>query len=248
MYKFFVKTNQIENEEIIINNEDVNHIKNVLRLNIGEKIEISNIDTIESYVCEIFEYRNNTVVSKILKKIEDKSESKIHLNIIQGLPKADKMELIIQKCTELGCKEFTPVALNRCIVKLDGKDEAKKIDRWQKISEVAAKQSKRNIVPKVNRVVKLNNIIELINEYDIIIVAFEEEKENTIKQELQKLDKKADLKIGILIGPEGGLEKEEVELLKNAGAKIVTLGNRILRTETAPIVMSSIIMYELDEM
>jgi len=248
MYNFFVKNNQIENKKITINNDDVNHIKNVLRLNIGEKIEISNSDTEESFVCKIVNFKNNTVICEIIEKINELSETSIHLHVLQGLPKSDKMELIIQKCTELGVKEFTPVNLNRCIVKLNGKDEQKKIERWQKISEVAAKQSKRNIIPKVNSVIKLEKIIELIKEYDIILVAFEEEKDNKIKKELQKVNKKENLKIAILIGPEGGLEKEEIEDLKQAGAKIVTLGNRILRTETAPIVMSSIIMYELNEM
>jgi len=248
MYNFFVKINQIENKKITINNDDVNHIKNVLRLNIGEKIEISNSDTEESFVCKIVNFKNNTVICEIIEKINELSETSIHLHVLQGLPKSDKMELIIQKCTELGVKEFTPVNLNRCIVKLNGKDEQKKIERWQKISEVAAKQSKRNIIPKVNSVIKLEKIIELIKEYDIILVAFEEEKDNKIKKELQKVNKKENLKIAILIGPEGGLEKEEIEDLKQAGAKIVTLGNRILRTETAPIVMSSIIMYELNEM
>lgn len=248
MYKFFVNTNQIKEGKIKIINDDVNHIKNVLRLNKEEKIEVSDSSSGESYICKILEYENNTVVCEIIEKIEKKSESKIYLHILQGLPKSDKMEMIIQKCTELGVKEFTPVALNRCIVKLNGKDEFKKIERWQKISEVAAKQSKRNIVPKVNYIIKLNKVIELIKEYDIMLVAYEEQKTNTIKSELQKLNKKNNLKIGILIGPEGGIEKEEIEFLKQAGAKIVTLGTRILRTETAPIVMSSVIMYELDEM
>lgn len=248
MYKFFVKGNKIEQERIIIDNNDVNHIKNVLRLGLGEKIAISNLDNGDSFICEIIKFENNTITCKIIEKTEDISETNLHLNILQGLPKSDKMELIIQKCTEIGAKEFTPVALNRCIVKLTEKDELKKIERWQKISEVAAKQSKRNIVPKVNRIIKLDKVIELIKEYDIIIVAYEEEKENNIKQELKKLNKKEKLKIGILVGPEGGIEKEEIEIMKNSGAKIITLGNRILRTETAPIVMTSIIMYELEQM
>lgn len=248
MYKFFVQEKQIENNKISINNDDVNHIKNVLRLNIGEQLEISNSDTGESFVCKILDFENSRVNCEIIEKIADVSETNINLHILQGLPKSDKMEFIIQKCTELGVKEFTPVLFNRCIVKLNGKDEQKKIERWQKISEVAAKQSKRDIVPKINNVIKLDKIIERIKQYDIIIVAYEEEKENGIKQELQKINGKENLKIGILIGPEGGIEKEEIEQLKEAGAKIVTLGKRILRTETAPIVMSSVIMYELNEM
>ena len=248
MYKFFIKTNQIVEKLITIDNDDVNHIKNVLRLEIGQQIEISNSDTGERFICEILEYGNNSVICEIIEKTEDNSETKIYLHIFQGLPKSDKMETIIQKGTEIGGKEFTPVALNRCIVKLNGKDEAKKIERWRKISEGAAKQSKRSIIPKVNSVIKLDEIIRQIKEYDIMLVAYEEEKENTIKQELQKLNKKENLKIGIVIGPEGGIEKDEIDCLKQAGAKIVTLGNRILRTETAPIVMASVIMYELDEM
>jgi len=248
MYKFFVNKNQIKNNKITINNDDVNHIKNVLRLSKGEKIEISNSDNGESYICEILDFNNNTVNCKIIEKNENVSESNIYLHVLQGLPKSDKMELIIQKCTELGVKEYTPVSLNRCIVKLNGKDEQKKVERWQKISEVAAKQSKRNVIPKVNNILKLDEVVKLIQEYDIMLVAFEEEKNNSIKQELVKLDKNQNLKIGILIGPEGGIEREEIEILKQAGAKIVTLGNRILRTETAPIVMASIIMYQLDQM
>ena len=134
MYKFFVKTNQIEENRITIDSEDVNHIKNVLRLGISERIEISNSDIGEGFICEIVKYENNTVICEIIEKIEDKSETKIHLNIFQGLPKSDKMELIIQKGTELGVKEFTPVALNRCIVKLNGKDEAKKYYSKSKFS------------------------------------------------------------------------------------------------------------------
>jgi len=248
MYKFFVKQNQIENDKITINNNDVNHIKNVLRLSEGEKIEISNSDNGESYICKILNFENDVVNCEIEDTLEANIEPNIYIHIMQGLPKSDKMELIIQKCTELGVKEFTPVSLNRCIVKLNGKDEVKKIERWQKISEVAAKQSKRSIIPKINEVIKLNKVIELIKEYDIILVAYEEEKNNTVKRELQKLEKSEELKIGVLIGPEGGIEKEEIDMLKQAGAKIVTLGNRILRTETAPIVMASIIMYELNEM
>lgn len=251
MYKFFVNENQIENKKITIINDDVNHIKNVLRLTKGETIGVSNSENSDSFICKISNFENNTVICEILEKIKDVSEPKINLHVLQGLPKSDKMELIIQKCTELGVKEFTPLALNRCIVKLTGKDEAKKIERWQKISEVAAKQSKRSIIPKVNLVIKLDKIIEQIEEYDIILVAYEEEKQNTIKKELKELkksNKKENLKIGIIIGPEGGIEKDEIEFLKKSGAKIVTLGNRILRTETAPIVMTSVIMYELNQM
>jgi len=248
MYKFFVNSEQIIDGKITILGTDVNHITNVLRLKIEEQIQICDIDTSINYIVEIENYNKEQVICNIIEEIESKVESNIKLDIYQGLPKADKMELIIQKTTELGVSKIIPVAMDRCIVKLNGKDEQKKVERWQKISEVAAKQSKRNVIPKVNNILKLDEVVKLIQEYDIMLVAFEEEKNNSIKQELVKLDKNQNLKIGILIGPEGGIEREEIEILKQAGAKIVTLGNRILRTETAPIVMASIIMYQLDQM
>ena len=157
------------------------------------------------------------------------------------------MELIIQKGTELGISSFIPVILSRCIVKLDGKDEIKKQDRWQKISEVAAKQSGRDIVPEVMHLKTLNETINMISEYDLFLVAFEEEKENTLKNELLKLKElKNEYKIACLVGPEGGLTKEEVLKLEENGAKVITLGNRILRTETVAMYIASTVMYELE--
>ena len=157
------------------------------------------------------------------------------------------MELIIQKGTELGVSEFIPVNMKRCIVKLDGKDEAKKIERWNKISEVAAKQSGRDIIPKVRSLETVKQLEKQVNDFDLFLVAYEMEKENYIKNELQKLKStKENYKIAVLIGPEGGLEPLEVETLKLAGAKVISLGSRILRTETVALQVSSIIMYELE--
>ena len=156
------------------------------------------------------------------------------------------MELIIQKSVELGANAIIPVNMKRCVVKLEGKDEAKKTDRWQKIAESAAKQCGRSFIPKVKNLIKVKDICNLINEYDAIIVAYENEKENTLKSELQKLDS-ANLKIGIVIGPEGGLEESDIKLLRENGARIVTLGNRILRTETVALNVLSIIMYEFEQ-
>ena len=156
------------------------------------------------------------------------------------------MELIIQKSVELGVYDITPVEMTRCVVKLNDKDKTKKLERWNKISEVAAKQSQRNIIPKINNVITMKNLIDLINEYDSIIVAYEKEKDYTIKQELEKLKQQNAKKIGIVIGPEGGLEEKDVELLKDNGAKVITLGNRILRTETVALNVLSNIMYEFE--
>lgn len=247
MRKFFVSSKNIYNDNIIIEGTDVNHIKNVLRLKIGDKIQICNQDTSENYVCEIFEINNEFISLKIIDKIESVSEGNIELHIFQGLPKTDKMELIIQKGTELGVTSFIPVAFKRSIVKLTGKDEIKKIERWQKIAEVAAKQSKRDLVPEIKNVINVKNICNLVQEYDIILLAYEDENENYIKNELLKIkNTKETLKIGIIIGPEGGIDVQEVEELKNAGVKIVSLGTRILRTETVALAVSAIIMYELE--
>ena len=248
MPKFFVKNEQISNNKITIIGEDVNHIKNVLRLKIDDNIQVCNVDTSINYTCGISKINNDSIECMIFSEKNSNCESNIHINIFQGLPKADKMELIIQKSVELGADEITPVEMKRCVVKIDEKSKSKKIERWQKISEVAAKQSGRDIVPKINNIVNVKNICNLIYKYDIVLLAYENEKENTLKSELIKLKNNDNLKIGVIIGPEGGLEEQEVELLKLFGAKIITLGNRILRTETVALVVTGIIMYELENL
>lgn len=246
MYKFFVKTEQINDEKVVILGTDVNHIINVLRLKEKEQIQICDMDTSKNYIVEIEEYNKEQVKCCIVDEVQSEVESNIKLDIYQGLPKSDKMELIIQKTTELGVSKIIPVAMERCIVKLNGKDEQKKIERWQKIAEVAAKQSKRDIIPKIENVQTLKQICEKIKEYDCFIVAYEEEKNIKLKQVLKQIPKNKELKIGALIGPEGGIDEKEIKELENNEVKIVTLGNRILRTETAPISIASIILYELE--
>lgn len=247
MRKFFVKSNQINDNYISIIDEDVNHIKNVLRLAIGEKIKICDKDNSKNYVSEIVEITNHEVNCTIIEEVEGEAEGNVELHIYQGLPKADKMELILQKGTELGVSKFIPVALKRCIVKLDGKDALKKIERWQKITEVASKQSGRDIVPEVANIETINDICNKINDYDLVMLAYELEENNYIKTELLNIkNTKENYKIAIVIGPEGGIDDKEAERLKEAGAKIVSLGKRILRTETVALQVSSIVMYELE--
>ena len=198
MRKFFVLNNQIEGDNICIKGTDVNHIKNVLRLEVGTKILVCDKDLKKNYISEITEVSSEEVNCKI-------------------------------------------------IVKLDQTDELKKIDRWNKISEVASKQSGRDIVPEVSHVYDIKDVQNVISDYDLFIVCFENEKENTIKNELVTIKtKKQTYKVAVLIGPEGGLAESEVEALKQSGAKVVTLGNRILRTETVALSVASIIMYELE--
>ena len=246
MKKFFIKQDQINNNVIEIINEDVNHIKNVLRLEEETLIQVS--DGIKNYISKIIRIEKDKVICEIIEELENENEAKVQIDIFQGLPKSDKMEYIIQKCTELGVNEYFPVSLKRSVVKLSGKDEQKKIERWQKIAEGAAKQSGRDIIPKINNIKNINNICEIIKDYDIFIVAYELEKEKSFKSMLKDLDKSKEQKIGVLIGPEGGIEEEEINKLKENGAKIVTLGKRILRTETVALVLSSIIMYEFNEL
>jgi len=245
MPRFFIKTEQIKENKIVIIGEDVKHIKNVLRKQIGDKLEICNQETGKTYKCEITELREEEIINNI---VEERSgeEDKIKVDIYQGLPKADKMELIIQKSIELGANAIIPVEMKRCVVKLDSKSESKKIERWHKIAESAAKQSGRNTVPEIRGLIKVNDIAQLKDLYDSIIVCYENEKENYIKNELLKLKNKKEIKIAIVIGPEGGLEESDVEYLKQNGASIVTLGKRILRTETVALNLLSIIMYELE--
>ena len=246
MPKFFVKENQIKEENVTIVGGDVNHIKNVLRLTEKNTIEVCNLAKQESYLCEIEKVLDEEIQCKIKEKIQTDTEPNVKVTIFQGLPKADKMELIIQKSVELGVYDITPVEMKRCIVKLDEKDKIKKIERWQKISEVAAKQCNRNIIPKINKIIVLKNICDIINEYDSVIIAYENETQYTIKKELQKLKQSETKKIGIVIGPEGGLDEKEVEILKQNGATVVTLGKRILRTETVAFNILSNIIYEFD--
>ena len=251
MPRFFVKNNQINNDKITIIDEDVKHIKNVLRKQIGDKIEVCNQDTGNSYKCEIEIIAENEIETKIIEEQKNIRE-KIKVDIYQGLPKSDKMELIIQKNTEVGIKSIVPVIMERTVVKLDEKIASKKLERWQKIAEIAAKQSMRDIIPQIGNITKLKDIDT--TEFDAVLVAYENEEHNMLKTELQKLERKIksnnsseqQYNIAIVIGPEGGISEKELVMLAEKNAKFVSLGKRILRTETAGVVMAGNIIYELE--
>ena len=249
MPKFFVAENQINNNKITIIGNDVNHIKNVLRQKSGDKITICDTSKEQDYLCKIDKIEEKSIDCNIIEKLENNTESNVKVTIFQGLPKADKMELVIQKSVELGAYDITPLQMKRCVVKLNEKDKLKKIQRWKKISEVAAKQCGRNIIPKINNIVNVKEVCNLCNEYDIVLIAYENEKENTLKEELKNLKKldEEEIKVAVIIGPEGGIAPEEIEMFEENGAKIITLGNRILRTETVALSVLSIIMYELEK-
>ena len=252
MPKFFVNSEQVDNGEIRIIGDDVNHIKNVLRMKVDDVFNVcDNINSI-NYKVKIDSFESESVVCKILEKCENLAESNVKVHIYQGLPKADKMELIIQKSVELGVEKIIPVEMKRCVVKLDGKDKLKKVDRWNKISEVAAKQSGRDIIPEICQVETVKQMTEKFDEYDLIILCYENEKDLFIKDVLRDskvidiLHENNGIKIAVIIGPEGGIDSSEVNVMNEKGARVVSLGNRILRTETVAISLLSIIMYEFE--
>lgn len=250
MPKFFVKNNQIDNDKIVILGQDVNHISNVLRMKKGERLNICNMDNTKNYIVEIEDVNKLKVECKVVEELISNSESNVEVYIYQGLPKADKLELIIQKSVELGVKEIIPVDMKRCIVKLDEKDKAKKFERWNKIAEVAAKQSERDVIPVVQNVKSIKEIISDFSQYNLILLCYENEKEVFLKDILKEFSKHINeyenIKVAVVIGPEGGIDETEVEYMKKNGANVISLGNRILRTETVALSVLSIIMYELE--
>lgn len=248
MPKFFVNSEQINNNEIKIIGNDVNHIKNVLRLRINDKIKICDKDEHVNYNCRISNIDNEYVITQIIDEEKSNVETKTQIHVFQGLPKGDKLEFIIEKLTEIGVKELTAVAMKRSVVKLQEKDKQKKMVRWNKIAEVAAKQSGRDEILKINDLINYKNIFNYLKDYDIVLLAYEKEEKLTLKKALSKLDKTKENKVAVLIGPEGGFDDIEIEQAKqNSLVNIVTLGKRILRTETAPLVISSNILYELED-
>ena len=246
MYRFFVYPAQVGEKEIIITGSDVNHIKNVLRMKPEETILISSGESLE-YTCYIRELKEEEIIAHIMYVQESGYELPSRLYLFQGLPKSDKMELIIQKAVELGVHEIIPVASKRAVVKLDARKEEKKRTRWQAISESAAKQSKRMYVPEVKKVMSFSQAVEYAGQLDVVLVPYELAKGMGETREIIGKIKKGQ-SVGIFIGPEGGFEETEVEMaVEKANAKAITLGKRILRTETAGLTVLSILMFTLEE-
>lgn len=246
MYRFFVEPSQIGEKEIRICGSDVNHIKNVLRMKQGEEILISSGENLE-YTCYIQEMQEEEVTAHIMYVQEAGYELPARIFLFQGLPKGDKMELIIQKAVELGVHQIIPVASRRSVVKLDKKKEEKKIVRWQAIAESAAKQSKRMYVPQVAGVMSFGEAVQYAGKLDVVLMPYELAKGMKETKEIIRGIQKGQ-SVGIFIGPEGGFEEEEVrQAVSLAGARPITLGKRILRTETAGLTVLSILMFELEE-
>lgn len=246
MNSFFVGSDAVAGNFIRMEGADVNHMKNVLRMKIGEKVSISAGNNTD-YICEIKQYEEDGALLEIVEKLPANRELSARIYLFQGLPKADKMELIIQKCVELGVYEIIPVATKRCVVKLDDKKAQAKTQRWQAISESAAKQSKRELIPKVNEVMSFSKALEYAKSLDIAMIPYEMcENMDSFRECLAKTG--SGKSIGFFIGPEGGFDIEEVEKAKQQGIVPVSLGRRILRTETAGLCVMSIIMYHLEIM
>ena len=245
MNQFFVETSQIQDKKIVITGKDVNHIKNVLRMKIGEEVSISNGEDGKEYRGIIKEFLDDEVICDLAFIKEDGVELPSKVYLYQGLPKADKMELIIQKAVELGVYEIIPVATKRAVVKLDEKKSKSKIARWQAISESAAKQSKRAIIPKVADVLSFKEALKDCQKAHVKVITYElaEGMEKT-KEIISGLKPGQD--IAIFIGPEGGFEETEINAAMEAQITPVTLGKRILRTETAGFTILSWIMYQLE--
>lgn len=244
MYHFFVRPEQISDTHISITGKDVNHIKNVLRMKPGEQVLISNgVD--RDYHCEIEQVVPEVVTARILSVDEDGTELPVKLYLFQGLPKSDKMELIIQKAVELGVYQVIPVVTKRAVVKLDAKKEEARVKRWNSIAESAAKQSKRIIIPKVTGVMPLKEAFAFAQDLDVNLIPFEHaEGMAGTRKELERV--KPGMSVGIFIGPEGGFEDGEIEAASAADIRPVTLGKRILRTETAGLAILSILMFQME--
>jgi len=245
MYQFFVEPSQIQGNRITITGKDVNHIKNVLRMKAGEEISISNGVDGKDYRCGIEELLDEEIICSLRFIKEDGVELPSKVYLFQGLPKADKMELIIQKAVELGVHAVIPVSCKRSVVKLDDKKAKSKITRWQQIAEAAAKQSKRSIIPEVKEVLSMKEAVALAEQCEVKLIPYElaEGMEKT-KEIINSLKPGED--VAIFIGPEGGFEESEVQLAIENGIVPITLGKRILRTETAGMTVLSWIMYQLE--
>ncbi|BEP29683.1 RsmE family RNA methyltransferase [Helicovermis profundi] len=252
MNRFFIKKENVsDNIATVSEKTDVNHILKVLRMNLGDDAEIC-VSSGEVYLGELQNITSESVEFRIIEKIEKVYESPINIDIYQGLPKSTKMDLIIQKNTELGVKTFTAVNFDRCITFFkDKKSENKKIERWQKIAEAAAKQSKRTYIPKINESIDMDRLVILSKNYDLLIIAYENDEDTGIKKVFSDIKSKNidSKKVAIVIGPEGGFEESEIDILKElSNSYIINLGTRILRTETAGFVISSIIQYEIGDL
>jgi 16S rRNA (uracil1498-N3)-methyltransferase len=231
---------------LYVTGKDVNHIKNVMRLKQGDEISVRTGQDDREYRYGIEEFTDSEVVCRLRFVKEADVELPVKIYIFQGLPKADKMELIIQKAVELGAAEIIPVEMRRCVVKLDGSKKAKKTQRWQAIAESAAKQSRRAVVPMVREPMSMEEAVRFAEQNtDVRLLPYElQEADGSTRDVMDGIREGS--AVSIFIGPEGGFDPAEVELARKAGIRPISLGKRILRTETAALVALSFLIYHFE--
>jgi 16S rRNA (uracil1498-N3)-methyltransferase len=244
MFRYFCSDDSIKNGRITVEGGDAKHLKTILRAQPGDRISV--VTQSKEYIAEIMEANKESIICTLVEEVLTNNEARTNITLCQGIPKQTKMESIIQQNVELGVKRFIPLITERTVVKLDDKNrEQKKLERWQKIAKESAKQSKRNIIPIVEDITTVKQLIEkLKNEDAEIIVPYELEDVKPLKDVL--FESKDNYYI--VIGPEGGFDIKEIEMFREIGAHIATLGKRILRTETAGLVTATIVMYACNEM
>ncbi|MBC5659684.1 16S rRNA (uracil(1498)-N(3))-methyltransferase [Anaerosacchariphilus sp. NSJ-68] len=245
MHRFFAEPGNIGEKEIIITGADVNHIRNVLRMRADEEVLIADGRGAE-YRCKLTDIGENEVRVQILWKLDGNAELTSAVTLFQGLPKSDKMDFIVQKCVELGVARIVPVSTKRAVVKLDAKKEQTRLKRWNTISESAAKQSGRGVIPEVSGVMTFGKALEEAKKLDVLLIPYER-AENMAETRRVMGSIQPGQSVGIFIGPEGGFEESEVEEAVAAGAQAITLGKRILRTETAGLAVMAMLGYLLEE-
>ncbi len=244
MQHFFVTPSQVGETDIYIEGSDVKHMKNVLRMRYKEELTVSDGNNL-TYRCAVERYEEGRAVLKILERRQSDTELSSRIYLFQGLPKQDKMELIVQKAVELGVYRIIPVSTGRCVVRLDEKKAAKKTKRWQQIAESAAKQAGRGYIPEVAPVSSYQEALMQAEKLDVILIPYELERGMRETREIIE-EIRPGQSVAVFIGPEGGFEKEEVEQALGYGARAVTLGRRILRTETAGLTALSVLMFHLE--
>ena len=245
MHRFFAEPDQIGEKEIVITGADVNHIRNVLRMRADEEVLIADGQGAE-YRCKLTDLGENEVRAQILWKLDGNAELASAVTLFQGLPKSDKMDLIVQKCVELGVDRIVPVSTKRAVVKLDAKKEQTRLKRWNTISESAAKQSGRGVIPEVSGIMSFGKALEEAKKLDVLLIPYER-AEHMAETRRVMGEIRPGQSVGIFIGPEGGFEESEVEEAVAAGARAITLGRRILRTETAGLAVMAMLGYLLEE-
>lgn len=245
MRRFFVGKEDIDEIEglIFIKGSDYKHIKDVLRLRQGDVFEVSS-DAM-TYSCKLEDFEDQQLIAKIISAEEGRNEAPIDLVLYQALAKGSKMDLIFQKATEIGVKDFYAFSSNRTVVKLDGKKAKKRLDRWNSIAYEASKQSKRDYIPQLKGILSYKEILANLKDKTNVILAYEDEEGLSLGAALKDIEPGP---IHLVIGPEGGFDYEEIEDFKSQGAKIVSLGPRILRTETAGLVAATIVLYQLGDL